>query len=127
MVVILQRSPEDTWKTFSDYHDQITPFRDATSGSSNYKLIILEVMKGLEKAMELGWYDFKNFDVQEFEYYEKLDNGDLNWIIPGKICALMGPCDTNIDHDGLRCHTPEDYSKLFESLGVERIIRLNEK
>lgn len=39
----------------------------------------------------------------------------------------MGPCETNYDSHGLRCHTPEDYSKLFESLGIERIIRLNEK
>mmetsp|Transcript_6926 Transcript_6926/g.7827 ORF Transcript_6926/g.7827 Transcript_6926/m.7827 type:complete len:91 (+) Transcript_6926:142-414(+) len=90
-------------------------------------MTILEVLKGLEKAIELGWYKFKSFDVQEYEYYEKLDNGDLNWIIPGKICALMGPCESNYDTNGLRCHTPEDYSKLFESLGIERIIRLNEK
>jgi hypothetical protein len=34
----------------------------------------------------------------------------------------MGPWETNYDTNGLRCHTPEDYSKLFE-----RIIRLNEK
>lgn len=91
MVVILQRSPEETWNCFSEYHSEIMPFRDATSGICTYQMTILEVLKGLEKAIELGWYDFKNFDVQEYEYYEKLDNGDLNWIIPGKICALMGP------------------------------------
>lgn len=39
----------------------------------------------------------------------------------------MGPYESNYDQDGLKCHTPEDYSKVFESLGVERIIRLNEK
>lgn len=102
MVVILQRTPEEVWKTFSPYHSKMTTFRDASSGACTYQLTILDVLKGLEKAMELGWYDFKNFDVQEFEYYEKLDNGDLNWIIPGKICALMGPCDTNYDAEGLR-------------------------
>lgn len=68
-----------------------TPFRDATAGICTYKMNILECLQGLEKAIELGWYDFKTFDVQEYEYYEKLDNGDLNWVIPGKICALMGP------------------------------------
>ena len=127
MVVILQRTPEEAWEVLKDYHHSITPFRDATAGICTYNLTILEVLKGLEKAMELGWYNFKTFDVQEYEYYEKLDNGDLNWVIPGKICAFMGPWETNYDTNGLRCHTPEDYSKLFESLGVERIIRLNEK
>lgn len=127
MLIVLQRTPEDIWNTFVDYHNEIMPFRDASSGECTYMLNILDCLKGLEKAIELGWYDFKTFDVQEYEYYSKLDNGDLNWVIPGKICALMGPCDTNYDSDGLRWHTPEDYSKLFESLGVERIIRLNEQ
>jgi len=108
-----------------NYQHRFTPFRDATSGICTYKLTILDCLKGIEKAMELGWYDFKKFDVQEYEYYSKLDNGDLNWIIPGKICALMSPYESNYDSDGLRCHTPEDYSKVFDSLGVERIIRLN--
>ena len=127
MLIILQRSPEDIWDLFSEYHNDFLPFRDASSGECTYKLTILDWLKGLEKAMELGWYDFKTFDVQEYEYYYKLDNGDLNWIIPGKICALMGPYESNYDSDGLRWHTPEDYSKVFESLGVDRIIRLNEK
>jgi cell division cycle 14 len=91
MVVILQRTPEEAWEVLKDYHHSITPFRDATAGICTYNLTILEVLKGLEKAMELGWYNFKTFDVQEYEYYEKLDNGDLNWVIPGKICAFMGP------------------------------------
>ena len=127
MLVILQRTPEEIWNTFSDFQNQFSPFRDASSGAWTYDLTILEILKGLEKAMEFGWYDFKSFDVQEYEYYSKLDNGDLNWIIPGKLCALMGPCESNYDSEGLRWYTPEDYSKLFESLGVERIIRLNEK
>lgn len=91
MLVILQRTPEEIWNTFSEYQNQFNPFRDASSGACTYNLTILEVLKGLEKAMEFGWYDFKTFDVQEYEYYSKLDNGDLNWIIPGKLCALMGP------------------------------------
>ena len=126
-LIILKRTAEEVWNLFKDYQASFEPFRDASAGACTYKLTILECLQGLEKAIELGWYDFKTFDVQEYEYYEKLENGDLNWIIPNKIWALMGPCDTNYDYHGLRCHTPEDYSKLFESLGIERIIRLNEK
>lgn len=85
MVVILQRTPEEAYNTFTDYQSQFTAFRDASSGDCSYKMSILHCLKGVEKAIELNWYDFKNFDVQEYEYYSKLDNGDLNWIIPGKI------------------------------------------
>ena len=41
--------------------------------------------------MKLGWYKFGEFDNKEYEYYEKLENGDLNWIIPGNLWHLWGP------------------------------------
>ncbi len=28
------------------------------------------------------------FDVNKYEYYAKLENGDLNWIVPGKLLAF---------------------------------------
>ena len=62
--------------------------------------------------MKLGWYTFKDFDDREYEYYEKLENGDLNWIIPGKFMALMGPVDEPTDDfQGFERmgNTPEDY------------------
>ena len=43
--------------------------------------------------MKFGWYDFKNFSVKEYEFYEKVENGDINWIIPNKFMAFMGPLE----------------------------------
>ena len=73
----------------------------------------------------MGWYDFKTFDVHEYEYYEQVDHGDLNWIIPNKFVAFMGPSGKSIDKDGHKCHAPEDYEHIFKSMNVERVIRLN--
>jgi cell division cycle 14 len=63
--------------------------------------------------------------VQEYEYYEKVENGDLNWVIPNEVLAFMGPSGKSYDKNGSRLHTPDDYSKLFNALNVERVIRLN--
>ena len=52
--------------------------------------------------------DHKTFDNKEYEYYEKVENGDLNWIIPGKFIAFMGPLD-NTSKLERRGNTPEDY------------------
>lgn len=125
MIVILKRSADDAWYTLRPYHKFLTPFRDASGGSSSYRLSIYDILCGLEKGIQLGWYNFKTFDVHEYEYYEKVENGDLNWIIPGKIIALMGPSGKSQDKSGNRHHTPEDYEPLFKHLGVERVIRLN--
>lgn len=74
--------------------------------------------------MKLGWYQFKSFDDREYEYYEKLDNGDLNWVIPGKFMAFMGPVDEP-EYDRLG-NSPEDYIQVFKHFNITRVIRLNE-
>jgi len=79
----------------------------------------------LEKAISLGWYDCKQFDNKEYEYYEKVENGDLNWILPGKFIAFMGPLD-NTSKLERRGNTPEDYIQVFNHFNVTRVIRLNE-
>ena len=88
------------------------PYRDAGYGECYYPCTIDHCLQGLEFAIKLGWYSFKDFDDREYEYYEKLDNGDLNWIIPHKFMALMGPVDDPPDgeerYESLG-NTPEDY------------------
>jgi cell division cycle 14 len=31
--------------------------------------------------------------VKDYEHFERVENGDINWIIPGKFAAFMGPVD----------------------------------
>ena len=52
----------------------------------------------------------------------RLDNGDMNWIIPGKILALSSPTEKR--KDGLPA---QFFVDKFKSLGVRTIIRLNEQ
>lgn len=124
-IIILNWTAQEAWDRFKPYHSKFVPFRDASAGSCTYNLHILEILQGLEIAIKLGWYSFKDFDVQEYEYYEKVENGDLNWIIPNEVLAFMGPSGKSYDKNGQRLHTPEDYSKLFSALNVEWIIWLN--
>ena len=124
-IIILNRTAEEAWEKFKPYSGMFVPYRDASAGSCTYNCHIIEVLEGLEFAIKLGWYSFKDFDVQEYEYYEKVENGDLNWIIPGEVLAFMGPSGKSYDKGGHRLHTPEDYTKLFKALDVERVIRLS--
>lgn len=54
------------------YHTKIVPFRDASMGDCTYECNIYDCLKGLEIAIKLGWYDFRTFDVMEYENYEKV-------------------------------------------------------
>lgn len=95
MVVVLKMSAEVVWEAFSPYHKIFKPFRDASySDVCTYECTIFHCLAGLEFAQNLGWYNFKEFDNREYEYYEKVENGDLNWVIPSKFIAFMGPIDS---------------------------------
>lgn len=76
--------------------------------------------KGLEIGIKNGWYSFKTFDPKEYEYYEKVENGDLNWVIPNKFIAFMGPIDNKRDGRG---NQPEDYLQVFKHFGVTHVVR----
>lgn len=57
----------------------------------------------LDQALQYGWLDFSNFDVEEYEHYERAENGDFNWIIPGKFLAFSGPHPKSKIENGELC------------------------
>ena len=93
MVVLLQMDAAQAYNKFKAYHSIIRPYRDASRGDCSYKCTILHCLEGLQKAVQSGWYDFKTFNVREYEYYAQYGHGDLSWIIPGKFLAFLGPVD----------------------------------
>ena len=88
---------------------------------------ILDCLRGLEYAIKLGWYDPSTFSVTDYEEYEKVENGDMNWIIPGKFLAFSSPSSSKYDSDGYRTYTPDDYVNLFKKWNIGLVIRLNKE
>ena len=66
MIINLKKSAEEAWKVFAPYHTKFVPFRDATMGTCSYKCTVQDCLRGLEIGMRLGWYKYKDFDVQEY-------------------------------------------------------------
>ncbi|CAD6195718.1 unnamed protein product [Caenorhabditis auriculariae] len=102
-------------------------FRDAAMSHPSYFLHVHDVLRGVEKALQLGWLDFTDFDYLEYERYEKVENGDFNWIIPGKILSFCGPHRESRVEDGYPYHAPHVYFDYFNSHGISTIVRLNVK
>lgn len=125
MIVILKMSASEAYDKFQLYQHCAKPFRDASKGDCYYDCTILHCLQGLEFATRNDWYNFKTFNVKEYEHYERVENGDLNWIVPGKFVAFMGPVDRR--EEGQKSgFTPEEYSEIFKAINVKRVIRLNE-
>jgi len=96
LVVCKQKTAEEAWAFFEHISDTFVPYRDAIAGECTYKCTIYDCLKGLEYGMKLGWYDPKTFKVKEYEEYERVDNGDMNWIIPNKFLAFFFPITCTI-------------------------------
>ncbi|XP_071546000.1 dual specificity protein phosphatase CDC14A-like isoform X2 [Panulirus ornatus] len=94
---------------------------------STYHLTLLDCLQAIDKAFKLGFFNFEDFDVDEYEYYEKVQNGDFNWIMPGKFLAFCGPHAESKVKNGYTLHSPETYFSYFRKHNVTTIVRLNKK
>ena len=125
LVICKKMTAEEAWSFFKDVKPPFKPFRDAINGPCNYECTILDCLRGLQYAIDLGWYNPKTFKVKEYEEYEKVDNGDMNWIIPGKFLAFPSPYAKEYDEEGYRTFTPLDYCPIFKKMGINLVVRLN--
>ncbi|XP_077943316.1 dual specificity protein phosphatase CDC14B isoform X6 [Gasterosteus aculeatus] len=126
-VMHLNMMPEEAHSLLVSRNSTYIPFRDASFGTCMYNLNILDCLRGVQKALQYGWLDFSNFDVEEYEHYERAENGDLNWIIPGKFLAFSGPHPKSKIENGYPLHAPEAYIPYFRNHNVTTVVRLNKK
>ncbi|KAF8958745.1 Dual specificity protein phosphatase cdc14a [Entomortierella lignicola] len=122
MMLLYNKTPEEAYAPIEYVHPPITPYRDAGSGLSTFTISILDCLRGLRKGLDLGLLRLDQFDVKEYEHYERVSNGDFNWITPFFI-AFAGPrdkltfdelekCRTNtVMQPGSNQHTPRSRSK----------------
>ncbi|CAE6411804.1 unnamed protein product [Rhizoctonia solani] len=90
-MIVQRRTP---WEVFYPIAEvEFMPFRDAGRGRSDFHLGIQDCLWGVWKAQHNHLLDMNEFSVDEYEYYEKVDNGDWNWITPGFI-AFASPVDS---------------------------------
>ncbi|KAM6128735.1 LOW QUALITY PROTEIN: dual specificity protein phosphatase CDC14A [Phoenicopterus ruber ruber] len=139
-VIYLKKTPEEAYRTLlSGSNPSYLPFRDASFGNCTYNLTILDCLQGINKALQHGFFDFKTFDVDEYEHYERGGKWDFNWIVPGKFLAFSGPHPKSKLENGILnllmhsmiffpaypLHAPEAYFPIFKKHNVHINHRLN--
>uniref|UniRef100_A0A9J8ASF6 Cell division cycle 14Ab n=1 Tax=Cyprinus carpio carpio TaxID=630221 RepID=A0A9J8ASF6_CYPCA len=127
-VIYLKKTPEEAYRALiSGSNASYLPFRDASFGNCTYNLTVLDCLQGIRKALRHGFLNFETFDANEYEHYERVENGDLNWIVPGKLLAFSGPHPKSKIENGYPLHAPEAYFPYFRKHNVTTIVRLNKK
>lgn len=95
------------------------PFADASQYPGTFTLKIVDILQTIFKAKTFNFFDFNDFNVSEYDLYDKLQYGDLNWIIPRKFLAFIGPSKNGT------AHPPEFYIRYFLKNDIKTVIRLN--
>lgn len=80
------------------------------------------LLQGLAKAKQTGFIDWhlpnSIFSLEEYEHYEQVENGDLNWILPGAQAMLSyfvvqlctGHCRSCAGHQHVLLHVTKQQS-----------------
>ncbi|SPO48866.1 related to CDC14 - dual specificity phosphatase [Moesziomyces antarcticus] len=137
-MIIGKVSPADAFYPISEL--EFKPFRDAGYGRADYNLSIQDVLYGVQRAINHGLLDLTTFNLDEYEKYEQVHNGDWNWITPNFI-AFASPNDRTYV-EALRTgdgRLPPNYTfrppgedklfgrtiRYFKERGVQLVVRLN--
>lgn len=131
-ILYMNKTPEEVLNTFTavskQYIATLPPFHDASPYRCTYQLTVLDCLRGLVKARMYGFFDFAQFDAEEYEYFEQVENGDLNWIVKDRFLAFAGPhMQQEMLREGYHTLTPEFYIPYFLRKNVGLVVRLNKK
>ncbi|XP_030240258.1 dual specificity protein phosphatase CDC14A-like isoform X1 [Drosophila navojoa] len=128
-IIYLNKSPDVAYRLLAGPEvPAYTRFCDASYGPSNFKISLLDCLNAIHKSLQAGFLNFNDFDAEEYEYFERVENGDFNWIVPQKFIAFCGPHQKSKTlPNGYPCHAPERYFTYFRDNNVTTVIRLNAK
>ncbi|XP_023935541.2 dual specificity protein phosphatase CDC14B [Bicyclus anynana] len=126
-IIYLGGSPAAVYKQLTEGTWSLLSFRDASGGPALFDISLLDVLHGIKVAHDAKFFDFEHFDAEQYLFYEKVENGDLNWIVPGKMLAFSGPNHRSRLDRGYPLHSPEHYHEYFRKHHVTTIVRLNKK
>ncbi|RUS15136.1 dual specificity protein phosphatase, partial [Endogone sp. FLAS-F59071] len=130
MMIVAGKSPEEAHAPLINSSViPFLPFRDAGYGPSTYHITILDCLRGLYKALSLRLLKLDQFDVEEYEFYERVENGDFNWLTP-KFIAFASPSDAPSSSSSFFIRPSTAFPSVlsyFRTSGVRCVVRLNNR
>ncbi|KAJ4290706.1 cell division control protein 14 [Collariella sp. IMI 366227] len=93
MVLIQSWPPHLALAPVAQVDPPLMPFRDAGYSQADYGITVQDVVYGVWKAKEEGSCVLETFDLDEYERFERVEQGDFNWISPNFL-AFASPQST---------------------------------
>lgn len=122
-VLYLNMNPKEIYNILLYARGKYRNFVDASQGVAQYTIHLLDCFCAIHKAAVLNFFNFDDFNCDEYDKNDKLENGDMNWLVPRKFLAFIGPSQLDFNCS----HKPEFYLNYFLRNDIRTVIRLNNK
>ncbi|ODV96671.1 hypothetical protein PACTADRAFT_48494 [Pachysolen tannophilus NRRL Y-2460] len=122
MILVQNWSPHQVLHPICQCDPPFMPFRDAGYSHADFEITIQDVVYSMWRAKERNMIDITSFNLEEYEQYERVDQGDFN-VISKDFIAFASPQQA-------RAGAPlnEPFTKVLEYFvknNVKLVVRLN--
>lgn len=123
MVLVQSWSPHQVLQPIAQVEPPFQCFRDAGYSAADFEITIQDIVYAMWRAKERNMIDLTNFNLEEYEQYERVDQGDFNAVTKDFI-AFASPQQNHRKPNSLN----EPFKKVlsyFQKNNVQLVVRLN--
>lgn len=122
MVLVQNWAPHQVLLPLAQIDPPFVPFRDAGYSHADFEITIQDVVYGVWRAKERNLLDMRSFNLEEYEQYERVDQGDLN-ILANDFIPFASPKQSR---PGAPLNEPfKKVLEFFIKSDVNLVVRLN--
>lgn len=129
MVLVQGWTPHQVLQPLAQVDPPFMPFRDAGYSNADFEITIQDVVYGVWRAKEKRLIDLHSFNLESYERYEHVENGDLNLLTPDFIAFASPQEDSrSIGTISSKSHLNQPFRsvlKYFVNNNVQLVVRLN--
>ena len=127
MLLVQGWTPHQVLQPLAQIDPPFMPFRDAGYSNADFEISIQDVVYGVWRAKEKGLVNLNTFDLETYERYERVENGDFNVLTPDFI-AFASPEEDAHHRTTSKSHLNGPFRSVLEFFSdnnVQLVVRLN--
>lgn len=121
MILVQSWSPHQVLQPLCQVDPPFMGFRDAGYSHADFEITIQDIVYGLWRARERKMIDLTDFNLEEYERYERVDQGDFN-VISKDFIAFASPQQPKSGSISTPFRNVLEY---FQKNDVQMVVRLN--
>lgn len=128
MILVQGWTPHQVLQPLAQVDPPFMPFRDAGYSNADFEITIQDVVYGVWRAKEKSLIDLHTFNLEVYEKYEHVENGDFNVLTPDFIAFASPQEDMRATSTDYRPRLNQPFRsvlRFFAENDVQLVVRLN--